>query len=293
MHVPARGRRAVSRPRHAPTTRTPPRPTPARRRSRLPGSRARPRIYYKWTDAAGVVHVGHDPRREGVVYTHDPRPGLENARMTRSLAQRPVRPGPLPHPLQQGQGLLRRAALRGGRARAGGGLPAAAAGPEGPEPPGPRLLQAGEVREGRGGLPQAGGGEPRGPHALLQPRPHPLQAEPAGGGGVRLPEGPGAGPRTTPRSTSTWAPSTSGCTASRTRSTSTARPARTSWCAGSRTRWRPRRRRPAPPTTATSRARRRPRSPKTPRSSRPDEVLDAIGRIRTDTLSRPGRRCSR
>ena len=33
--------------------------------------------------------------------------------------------------------------------------------------------------------------------------------------------------RTTPRSTSTWAPSTSGCSASRTRSTSTARPAPT------------------------------------------------------------------
>jgi soluble lytic murein transglycosylase-like protein len=41
-----------------------PRPTPKPRP--LP---ARPRIYYKWTDVAGLVHVAHTPPEEGVVYT--------------------------------------------------------------------------------------------------------------------------------------------------------------------------------------------------------------------------------
>jgi hypothetical protein len=29
----------------------------------------RPRLYYKWTDSAGVLHVAHDPPAEGVVYS--------------------------------------------------------------------------------------------------------------------------------------------------------------------------------------------------------------------------------
>ena len=30
---------------------------------------ARPRVFYKWTDASGVVHVGQTPPSEGIVYT--------------------------------------------------------------------------------------------------------------------------------------------------------------------------------------------------------------------------------
>jgi hypothetical protein len=30
---------------------------------------ARPRVFYKWTDASGVVHVGQAPPSEGIVYT--------------------------------------------------------------------------------------------------------------------------------------------------------------------------------------------------------------------------------
>jgi hypothetical protein len=30
---------------------------------------ARPRVFYKWTDAGGVVHVGQSPPSEGIVYT--------------------------------------------------------------------------------------------------------------------------------------------------------------------------------------------------------------------------------
>jgi hypothetical protein len=30
---------------------------------------ARPRVFYKWTDAGGIVHVGQTPPSEGVVYT--------------------------------------------------------------------------------------------------------------------------------------------------------------------------------------------------------------------------------
>jgi len=30
---------------------------------------ARPRVFYKWTDASGIVHVGQSPPSEGVVYT--------------------------------------------------------------------------------------------------------------------------------------------------------------------------------------------------------------------------------
>jgi hypothetical protein len=30
---------------------------------------ARPRIYYRWTDERGVLHVAHTPPGEGVVYT--------------------------------------------------------------------------------------------------------------------------------------------------------------------------------------------------------------------------------
>jgi hypothetical protein len=30
---------------------------------------ARPRVFYKWTDASGVVHVGQSPPSEGIVYT--------------------------------------------------------------------------------------------------------------------------------------------------------------------------------------------------------------------------------
>ena len=50
------------------------------------------------------------PPPEGVVYTHDPRPGLERHRFVHARAARTVRPGPLPHPLQQGEGALRSAA---------------------------------------------------------------------------------------------------------------------------------------------------------------------------------------
>jgi hypothetical protein len=30
---------------------------------------ARPRIYYKWRDEKGVIHVAHTPPPEGVVYS--------------------------------------------------------------------------------------------------------------------------------------------------------------------------------------------------------------------------------
>jgi soluble lytic murein transglycosylase-like protein len=41
-----------------------PKPTP--KPKPLP---VRPRIYYKWTDAAGLLHVAHTPPEEGVVYS--------------------------------------------------------------------------------------------------------------------------------------------------------------------------------------------------------------------------------
>lgn len=49
---PAAARRTVTAPAR------PAHPTPAR-----------PRIFYKWTDAGGVVHVGQTPPSEGIVYT--------------------------------------------------------------------------------------------------------------------------------------------------------------------------------------------------------------------------------
>ena len=107
---------------------------------------------------------------------------------------RPVRPGPVPRPLQQGAGALRGPAPRRGRTAARGGLPPPAPGPAGAQPPRPRLLPRREARQGGGGLPQAHRGEPRGPHPALQPRPHLLQAGPARGRRVGLPQGARADP---------------------------------------------------------------------------------------------------
>ena len=102
---------------------------------------------------------------------------------------RPVRPGAVPRPLQQGAGALRGPAPRRSRAAARGGLPPAAPRPAGAQPARPRLLPRGEARQGRGGLPQAHRGEPRGPHPALQPGPHLLQAGPPRGRRVGLPQG--------------------------------------------------------------------------------------------------------
>jgi len=49
-------------------------PTAARRPVAAPArparvTPARPRVFYKWTDAGGVVHVGQTPPSEGIVYT--------------------------------------------------------------------------------------------------------------------------------------------------------------------------------------------------------------------------------
>jgi hypothetical protein len=41
-----------------------PRPTPKPKVEPI-----RPRVYYRWTDRAGVPHVAHEPPEEGVVYT--------------------------------------------------------------------------------------------------------------------------------------------------------------------------------------------------------------------------------
>ena len=107
---------------------------------------ARPRIYYKWTDDAGGRSTWPRPRR----------PRASSTRMIRALdcARRAMRdPSPrapfdqglfLTH-FNKGKALYDEQRLRGRRARAGGGLPAAAARPEGAEPAGPRLLQAGEA----------------------------------------------------------------------------------------------------------------------------------------------------
>jgi soluble lytic murein transglycosylase len=51
---------------HAPTQRLTPVPKPTPKPKPQP---VRPRIYYKWTDAAGLIHVAHTPPDEGVVYT--------------------------------------------------------------------------------------------------------------------------------------------------------------------------------------------------------------------------------
>ena len=57
--------RASSHPEASPARLTPlPKPTP--RAKPLP---VRPRIYYKWTDESGGLHVAHTPPEEGVVYT--------------------------------------------------------------------------------------------------------------------------------------------------------------------------------------------------------------------------------
>ena len=49
-------------------------PSAARRPAAAPSrparvTPARPRVFYKWTDASGVVHVGQTPPSEGIVYT--------------------------------------------------------------------------------------------------------------------------------------------------------------------------------------------------------------------------------
>ena len=49
-------------------------PSAARRPAAAPSrparvTPARPRVFYKWTDASGVVHVGQAPPSEGIVYT--------------------------------------------------------------------------------------------------------------------------------------------------------------------------------------------------------------------------------
>jgi len=49
-------------------------PAAARRAAAAPSrparvTPARPRVFYKWTDASGVVHVGQTPPSEGIVYT--------------------------------------------------------------------------------------------------------------------------------------------------------------------------------------------------------------------------------
>src|SRR5207247_2780141 len=51
-----------------------PSPSAARRPAAAPSrpgrvTPARPRVFYKWTDASGVVHVGQSPPSEGIVYT--------------------------------------------------------------------------------------------------------------------------------------------------------------------------------------------------------------------------------
>ena len=98
----------------------------ARRRRPRPRARARsaaqarrrpgPRTYYRWNDDAGRPARGRDAARRGRRLLHDPRPRLTSAAMRDPIPRGPFRPGPVPHPLQQGQGALRRAALRGGRA---------------------------------------------------------------------------------------------------------------------------------------------------------------------------------
>ncbi len=127
---------------------------------------------------------------------------------------------------------------------------------------------SGEAREGGGGLPQARHREPRGSHPALQPGPHLHEAGPPGGGGVRLPEGPGPQPRETPRSTSTSGRSTSGPTATRTPSTSTGRREPAAWWRGSKARWRPSVRTDASEFTAPGQGP-RPRSVPTPRPPAP------------------------
>ena len=205
-----------------PTTLRPPAP-PAARPRRLAASvePARPRTYYRWRDERG-----RHPRRRGAPARGDGvlRPCAPSTSHARPHPARPVRPGPLPRPLQQGARALRGPPVRRGGAAARGGLPPPAPGPAGAEPARPRLLPRREARQGRGGLPQAHRGEPRRPHPALQPGAHLLQAGPAGGRRVRLPARPSSSRRATRRSTSTWARSTSGCSATRTRSTSTGRP---------------------------------------------------------------------
>ena len=121
---------------------------------------------------------------------------------------------------------------------------------------GPRLLQAGEVEKAE---------EVYRKLAAESPEAHTLfynlgliyfKLEPPRGGGDGVPEGARARPRQPQDQLLPRAPSTSACTASRTRSTSTARPARTSWCGASRTRSRPAGRRGA--------SRRRPATPSRP-----------------------------
>jgi hypothetical protein len=51
----------------APTVRSVPAAAPSKRAARV--TPARPRVFYKWTDANGVVHVGQAPPSEGIVYT--------------------------------------------------------------------------------------------------------------------------------------------------------------------------------------------------------------------------------
>ena len=148
-------------------------PPPARRPGPPPGAGPAPDLLPVARRARG------DPRGRGArpPKARSTRPcGRSTEHVRRPDPPRPVRPGALPRPLQQGPGALRGPPVRGGRAPARGGLPPAAARPAGPEPARARLLPRGEAREGRGGLPQADRREPRRPHPPLQPRHHLLQA---------------------------------------------------------------------------------------------------------------------
>ena len=167
--------------------RRPGRSRPRRRRVQP----ARPRIYYSGATSAGSPRRAR-PRRPTARSTPRSAPWTEAHAPSPSPGGRSTRACSSPTSTRARSSTT--AALRGGRARARGGLPAAPARRRVLNLLGLVYFKQEKLEQGGGGLPQAGRGEPRGPHAPLQPRAHLLQAEPAGGRGVRVPEGARARP---------------------------------------------------------------------------------------------------